>query len=1036
MNTARSLKLIRERFSTCAESAPGMFRAEMRYDGKPRGIFFFDFSEVPASPGFDLSAYLQKYLAPDFYQNEGSIQWNYYLYFILEKSNFRVVEASGLAKKIELERTFARKFVRDEDWFVQDLSGNLSSTLFKGDKPKDIASHWVEELNKAGLGKIADLNTPYTTIVDDFIKARATEPVVARIPTSEESVPNGQFLKSLEIKAFRKHPLTTTYDFGQVNLIRGVNGSGKTSLLEAIELGICGGIRRQSGKSPTKAALLLTFVGDGQPVKAPLTDPAHYRTIDAAWYGGYYRKVNKLCENFGRFNFFDADAGFRLSHGESAAAIREAIEALFLGEYANSLESIMQRCLSGFEIKQREINQRLASLGSEQSKLEADLATVKRIKNTAETLSAELNAKANATGWLKIPGKLGQSELVSLSESIEDIRLDLNTSLENIHWLPELSLKTLNEESFKLKTGIKDWNEKINEIEKLSKALEKLGQTIIFLSAKTILLTRVIAYHSEEDGLKLLGIQAAISTKKSEYETLREVNGLVKDIDFAPYKDVPRTIADILDTADAVITAKRRVLFQKHKRIESLKKQSSEIVALVEQIKGMGKHLCEQNPGQKDCPLCGTVYESGLLEQIDKFKPDKSFEKSLRQLTAEAAAEEKDLQQVQEGKAIVEHIQRAASRLISESQLASKTMKFISTLLAGSRDRTAKVKSELDSLQTLERRLKLRGFTERELVSMLEEGEESFNLSRTQATKIAAVNTILEKEQRALEAAKREQKALEASIKMLHADVSTLAKNALGNSKVEEPSVEMKRRLVIIQNGISISKKAKENLVFLNEAKFSSLADRLKSFNEAVSRIRELLRQIEEKDALEKKWDEALITAKSSISLQKTRRERVGEALDVLKRLLNSENKQTYLSSMLKGQREKLASLFRQIHSPQEFDEVKINGDIFLNRRDGGVAQLTEISTGQRSALALSIFLSMNSSVGMKAPWLIFDDPIVHIDDLNVLSFLDSLRELVITGHRQMFFATASSKVANLFRRKFDFLGESFKEFALERPEV
>ena len=72
----------------------------------------------------------------------------------------------------------------------------------------------------------------------------------------------------------------------------------------------------------------------------------------------------------------------------------------------------------------------------------------------------------------------------------------------------------------------------------------------------------------------------------------------------------------------------------------------------------------------------------------------------------------------------------------------------------------------------------------------------------------------------------------------------------------------------------------------------------------------------------------------------------------------------------------------------------------------------------------------------MRAPWLIFDDPIAHIDDLNILSFLDSLRELVISGNRQMFFATANAKVANLFARKFDFLGDSFREITLDRTLI
>jgi exonuclease SbcC len=91
--------------------------------------------------------------------------------------------------------------------------------------------------------------------------------------------------------------------------------------------------------------------------------------------------------------------------------------------------------------------------------------------------------------------------------------------------------------------------------------------------------------------------------------------------------------------------------------------------------------------------------------------------------------------------------------------------------------------------------------------------------------------------------------------------------------------------------------------------------------------------------------------------------------------------------------------LFRGIHAPQEFDGVRFNGDIFLNRRGGSECRLTEISTGQRSAL------------------------------------LDSLRELVINGNRQMFFATANAKVANLFARKFDFLGDSFRDITLDRAD-
>lgn len=70
----------------------------------------------------------------------------------------------------------------------------------------------------------------------------------------------------------------------------------------------------------------------------------------------------------------------------------------------------------------------------------------------------------------------------------------------------------------------------------------------------------------------------------------------------------------------------------------------------------------------------------------------------------------------------------------------------------------------------------------------------------------------------------------------------------------------------------------------------------------------------------------------------------------------------------------------------------------------------------------------------MAPPVILIDDPIAHVDDLNSLSFLDYLREIVLKGGRQVFFATANDKLATLFERKFDFLGsEGFRRFNLGR---
>ena len=76
----------------------------------------------------------------------------------------------------------------------------------------------------------------------------------------------------------------------------------------------------------------------------------------------------------------------------------------------------------------------------------------------------------------------------------------------------------------------------------------------------------------------------------------------------------------------------------------------------------------------------------------------------------------------------------------------------------------------------------------------------------------------------------------------------------------------------------------------------------------------------------------------------------------------------------------------------------------------------------------------MNTRLQSGPPVLLFDDPVAHVDDINVLSFLDHLRALAIDGTRQIFFATADSKLAGLFRQKFLFLELSaFREIQLTR---
>jgi ABC-type phosphate/phosphonate transport system ATPase subunit len=158
--------------------------------------------------------------------------------------------------------------------------------------------------------------------------------------------------------------------------------------------------------------------------------------------------------------------------------------------------------------------------------------------------------------------------------------------------------------------------------------------------------------------------------------------------------------------------------------------------------------------------------------------------------------------------------------------------------------------------------------------------------------------------------------------------------------------------------------------------------------------------------------------------------------VNVLQRLQREHSLHAAMEDAIRQNRAAIESIFGQIHAPHEFSGLG-KEITTLRRLDGTTANLSEISTGQRSALGLSMFLAQNMKLVVAPPVILIDDPVAHVDDLNCLSFLDYLREIALTKRRQIFFSTANDKLAAMFERKFDFLGAAeFKKFVLYREST
>lgn len=215
--------------------------------------------------------------------------------------------------------------------------------------------------------------------------------------------------------------------------------------------------------------------------------------------------------------------------------------------------------------------------------------------------------------------------------------------------------------------------------------------------------------------------------------------------------------------------------------------------------------------------------------------------------------------------------------------------------------------------------------------------------------------------------------------------------------KVDEPVSEIDLRLSVLQKNLASLKTEQQNQYELNQA------EKNKQQSQAFL------------DKNDKKFD---------------RIKKGFEALQSLRQSDGTEQVDSFFESNLK----EVVDIFKTIHAPREFKSLVFQDkQLFLIKENDKKHKVNEISTGQRAALALSIFISLNRQLKNGPNLMIFDDPVSHIDYLNALSFLDFLRFFILKEDRQIFFATANTRLASLFEKKFEFLESDFQKWELRR---
>ena len=1023
MPTEQIVAKLERRYPQLEQVADAVFRGVDLYNGRPYAVRYFELSDDLVSAAGRLHEYQESLLGRSYFNVESKtdLRWNHYLYFVT--ATLRVDKASRRAKAtVESDREYARKIVVTEG----ELDSVLDDWQFGAESPEgfppDPLSVWADTLEKHNLGFIVDQTLQVPAVVR-YIAEGEQRPVLRPPATPQlepaETTVSSDCLANIEIREFREYPVRKMVDFGAVNLILGVNGVGKTSLLEAIEYLFCGQTRRM-GSIPRRTVVSGLLAESKLTLQTKTTtSQAQLRSRHLVWYGKSELRTLTLHDSFSKFNFLDADAAVRLSVEKSRERIIDDLAQLLLGAEAAKALDRFERVAHRIAENKKTLETDIAVRHLRRSEAAERLQLLRETPRESDSLFTDLLVGLRNAKWLQLPTDKRHTDQLSAS---------LQSALANV--------AILREAGDAIPADVAEPDAAVRRLVDTERTIDRLAKEEVARKRDEVRarhdLQQVTKRKEAIDALASIvgaGVADLYRERQSLERQLGERTGLLPDAEAAvgslPSEKTFRRkmLATVVaESTEAVRAADERIGAAK-RALAAFELNQTRLRSLRQRLRSSAQEIIQHTGDERRCPLCQAQYSEAELD------------KRLEQLTQGLVTRESDRLRAELRMAETLHQQRVseltALRTLERYVQADPTMTSLDatiSLVARARELVGALVPKLNAVRDALRVHEDKGWTfERliELASTAGIAESETSLDGIEATRagirdeqkrlLDGVNRLEAHAQDALERAEE----IGVAYGLSHATVAEVARVV---SERRSAAEERRRAIVALREQLNLA-----GLSSISEAEA-----RLREVQGSVGPLRTAFAKEQQNTEAIERESKLVSDAVAEIEGLRVKLSRVDSADSVLEDLLSEQSERVLAETALRENAAKIASTFARIHAPNEFNLVVDDG-LTIVRRGGGNVNLDEMSSGQRAAYALSLFLAMNERLRSGPRVLLLDDPVAHVDDINTLALLDHLRDIALSGERQIFFATADSRIGALFGRKFRFLGDRFVQIELTR---